>query len=39
MKLERQAHGFIRGLMTKEIFWNTLGAEGIEWRLAVVHWV
>jgi len=25
--------------ITKEIFWNTVGAEGIEWRLAVVHWV
>jgi hypothetical protein len=25
--------------ITKECFWTTVGAEGIQWRLTLVHWV
>jgi hypothetical protein len=26
-------------MITKECFWTTVGAEGIQWRLVLVHWV
>jgi hypothetical protein len=25
--------------ITKECFWTTVGAEGVQWRLVLVHWV